>query len=627
MHQEPKKEASGITDFFVKSCGILVNKKARLIGLLIGIAIYLLLYIVILRISVSHSTYLKVFGVSVLYTTVVSVTCQLQIMVVIFILLVHREVGYIVDWIILTASSISSLRSFLIHDNQEALQGIVIPIFTLLVVIVLNSYVKLSGNKYKEALEQREEILTLYGEISASERTLIEQRNQLQEYNIILEEREEELNQLAFYDPLTSLSNRRLIIDQLDALLQISKTEKRRFSVVFVDLDNFKKINDTAGHQVGDEILRVIANRWRDIIHKNDLFGRLGGDEFAIIIQRAMEDSEIQEYVNELRESLNKRVYCGQREFYVKASFGVAKYPEDGDTSELLLKYADMAMYEAKAKKQNEICFFNHELHKHFQQIVQIEMNLQHILAKRELLVVYQPQYDCKTHELRGFEALARWSNSKLGQVSPKNFIPLAEETGMILPMGEYILRQACVTCKDWMDTYRTSFILSVNVSVVQLLDASFIVMVKKVLNDTGFPANYLEVEVTESTFISSMDNVVEVLSELKKMGIHIALDDFGTGYASLSYLQMLPIDMIKVDKLFVDGIAIENKQRALVKSLVDIAHELSMDVIAEGVEVEKQLEVLRDIQCDFIQGYLLGKPMQDEVVRIEIFKMCEITS
>lgn len=621
MQREQEEKVLQLISCTEKPNGPFLSKKARYTCLFIGVLFYFLLYFVIMITSRRQPVEIKIFGFTFLYTTVMSILSQMQMITVVCIILVQRDIGYIIDWALLLFSSLTSVRNFVAVGNKEALQGIVLPFFSLVVIIVIHSYMKLSQSKYIEALEQREEILALYEEITASESTLMEQKNQLQDYNIKLEEREEELNQLAFYDPLTGLPNRRLIIDRLDALLQICKKEQRRFSVVFVDLDNFKKINDTAGHQVGDEILQVIARRWKEIIDKSDLLGRLGGDEFAIIIQRPLSKEEIYEYVNKLRNSLNKRVYYFQREFYAKASFGVARYPEDGDTSEVLLKYADMAMYEAKAKRQNEICFFNQDMHQKFQKSVQIETCLQQILDKNELYIVYQPQYNSKTHELRGFEALARWNSAKLGNVSPASFIPIAEETGMILPMGEYILRQACITCKNWMETYDTSFMLSVNVSVVQLLDASFVSMVQRVVKETEFPSNCLEVEVTESTFINSMECAVEVLTQIKNMGIRIALDDFGTGYASLSYLQMLPIDMIKVDKLFVDGIVSEKKQRALVKSLVEIAHELSMNVIAEGVEEEIQLEVLNHIQCDYMQGYLWGKPMQEEVIHNNVFK------
>jgi EAL domain-containing protein (putative c-di-GMP-specific phosphodiesterase class I) len=260
-------------------------------------------------------------------------------------------------------------------------------------------------------------------------------------------------------------------------------------------------------------------------------------------------------------------------------------------------------------------------MHEKFQKNALIENHLQQVLTRRELSLVYQPQFDCKTRELRGFEALARWNNSKLGMISPNDFIPIAEESGMIIPMGEFILREACRSCKEWMDITHKKFVLSVNVSAVQLLDASFIPMVQQVFKLTGYPASCLEVEVTETAFITSMEHANVVLSQLKEMGIKIALDDFGTGYASLSYLQKLPIDIIKVDKTFVDDIVTVKKHCALVKSLVEIAHEFSIQVVAEGVEEEVQLEVLNSIHCDFVQGYLLGRPIGDGIKILQILR------
>jgi diguanylate cyclase (GGDEF)-like protein len=612
---------NGIVGFIEKHREFFIKKKTRFISVLAGIALYLALYVLIIVTSTTHPTDISILGCQIPFTTLMSTLSQIQLLTVVCILIIHREKGYVINWVLLIMSSVSSLIAYLHHVDNEIIPGILVPLSNLLVVVVIYSYIRFSWNKYKEVLAQQEEIVALYEEISASESTLIEQRNLLLDYNGILEEREEELNQLAFYDALTGLPNRRLVIDRLDALLQICKKDPRKFAVVFVDLDNFKKINDSAGHQVGDEVLQVIARRWKEVLNKNDVLARLGGDEFAIIIQRSLDQDEIEDYVNELRTSLNERVYYRQREFYAKASFGVSRYPEDGDTSELLLKYADMAMYEAKARKQNEICFFNQEMHQQFQRNVLIESHLQQILTRRELSLVYQPQFYGKTRELRGFEALARWNNSKLGVISPMDFIPIAEESGMIIPMGEFILIEACRTCREWMDITHKEFILSVNVSPVQLLDASFVPMVQQVLKLTGFPARHLEVEVTETAFISSMEYTIAVLNELKEMGIKIALDDFGTGYASLSYLQKLPIDFIKIDKTFVDDIVTEKRHCALVKSIVEIAHEFSMQVIAEGVEEEVQLEMLNSIQCDFVQGYLLGRPMEEGIKILQILR------
>ncbi len=618
LEQNSNDQISGIVGLIEHNRGLFVNKKNRIISIIAGIIIYLTFQVIIASVSMRESDSL-VFGFRVSSTTIMSVFCQLQLLTVVCILIIQREKGYIVDWVLLIISSVAAMSSYLRFGNMNALQGMLIPLTNLLIVIIIHSYIKFSAKKYKEVLGQREEILALYEEIAASESTLIEQKNQLLEYNRVLEDREEELNQLAFYDPLTGLPNRRLVIDRLDALLLIGKKEDRKFAVVFVDLDNFKRINDSAGHQVGDEILHVIAGRWKEVVDKHDLLARLGGDEFAIIIQRSLDQAEIADYVNQLRASLNQGIYYHQREFFPKASFGVSRFPEDGDTSELLLKYADMAMYEAKAKRQNEICFFTQEMQDQFQKKVVIESHLQQILSRNELSLVYQPQFDSKTRELRGFEALARWSNNKLGTVSPKDFIPIAEESGMIIPMGEYILNEACRTCKELMDIAQKKFMLSVNVSAHQLLDASFIPMVNQVLKRTGFPASYLEMEVTETAFISSMSHAIAVLNELKEMGIKIALDDFGTGYASLSYLQQLPIDLIKIDKAFVEDIVTEKIHFALIKSIVEIAHEFSMQVIAEGVEEEEQLVLLKGIHCDYIQGYLLGRPMEAGIKILQI--------
>ncbi len=598
---------------------IFTSKGIKLIASILAIILYFVLNAIIILFSTFQQQSTTIMGIRIPTTTLVAISSQLQMITSVFIVIILRKVGYLLDCSLIGVSFISAIIGFT-KGNQSTIQGMFTHLCTIILISIVYSYLHINEKKYAEVLEQREEILALYEEISASESTLIEQKNQLQEMNGILEEREEELNQLAFYDSLTGLPNRRMIIDRLDVMLQIGHKENRKFAIIFADLDNFKKINDSAGHLVGDEVLQVVAKRWKQILHTGDILGRMGGDEFAILIQRPLNQEEIRAYTETFRNALNTRILCKQREFFVKASMGVSMFPQDGDTSDLLLKYADAAMYEAKSKKVNEICFFNRELQEQFQYNVLLENYLHQVLVRKELSVVFQPQMSSEDGGLRGFEALARWTTKKMGPIPPKDFIPIAEETGMIISMGEWILRSACTQCKEWMDESQSTFILSVNVSAVQIVDVGFVAMVDRVLKETGFDPQCLEFEVTESMFISSMDYAVDALSEIKKKGIKIALDDFGTGYASLSYLQSLPIDVIKIDKTFIDGIE-EDRQQVVVKALVDISHELSLKVIAEGVEKQEQLAILKEVNCDYVQGYLLSKPLDPERARLEVFK------
>lgn len=587
-----------------------IERNTLLLMTILGVVAYYFLHIYIVKCSKIPGQHIGVYGILLPSETVVTIVSQLEVLILISFIIFMRKVGFLISTLLLIWSIVESLVTLLYRKQSHGIQGVVFDTCTYIMILVIYAYVIYSQRRYKEVCDQRGEIQKLCEKISRSEQTLIQQKNQLQEMNEELTTREEELNQLAYYDQLTGLPNRRMMIDRLDVMIRIGKEQKRNFSVVFVDIDNFKKINDSAGHLVGDEILKIIAERWKQIRHRNDILSRLGGDEFAILVQRPLDEKELIDYIVQFRDALNERIYYQRREFYVRASFGISMYPKDGETSELLLKYADVAMYQAKSQKSNTICFFNRDIQEKFQYNVLIENYLQQVLVRNELFVVFQPQYYGVSGKLHGFEALARWTTKRFGAISPKDFIPIAEENGMIISMGEWILRESCIYCKNWMDTCNRKFILSVNVSAVQLLDAGFLSMVERVLNETQFDPYCLVLEVTESTFITSMNFVVEILTKVKERGIKVALDDFGTGYASLSYLQNLPIDIIKIDKSFIDNIATDDRQRSIVESVVNISHQLSLQVIAEGVEEQDQLDILKNVDCNLIQGYLLGKPI-----------------
>ncbi len=590
-----------------------ISRKSRFIITIFLVISFLILFFFKIRISNEKGDTLEIFSITILCSTALSMISQIQVCILILLIIIQRGLGFIFDLVLIGLSFIFTLHGVFVSGNMIALQGVFIHFLELVMIYVVYYYINLSEKKFIQVVDQREEILSLYEEIAASENNLLEQKSELEKVNKALVEREERLNQLAFYDCLTRLPNRRMITEQLDAILNIASLEHRRFAVVVVDLDNFKKINDSAGHQYGDVVLCEITNRWESKLHKDDILGRLGGDEFVIIIQGSLSNEELLQYVGTLYETLDERVCYKQREFFVKASFGISVYPEDGDNAEDLIKFADVAMYKAKLKKSNKILIFNRELQQQFQYNLLLEDYMQQVLIRNELSVVFQPQFEANSKKLRGFEALARWITKDIGFIPPKDFIPIAEENGMILSIGEWILRESCKICRFWMELCNTKFILSVNVSAVQLLDTSFLSMVDNVLNETKYDPNCLEIEVTESMFIASKESAIETLSKLKKRGITIALDDFGTGYASLSYLQCLPIDIMKIDKTFIDKIILHDKHRALVKSLVSIAHELSIEVVAEGVEYQSQFDTLREVGCDYIQGYLLGKPMEAE--------------
>ncbi|MHB8129895.1 MAG: putative bifunctional diguanylate cyclase/phosphodiesterase [Mobilitalea sp.] len=567
------------------------------------ISICLILFVVTMIIQLKLSSEQSIGGI----------IAQLQVMVSTYLVVNVKKRGY---WIAVTLNIMVSLivaAAVFIGGIKRATPGIIIPLCTIIIVSIIAFFERRLNQKLEEVTEQKEELSGLYEEITATEEEIRQQNIRLTEYNAIMEENSEKLNYLAFIDVLTELPNRKMIINRLDFLVLHSINKQENFAVVFIDLDNFKRINDSKGHHVGDLLLQSVALRLQAMIHKEDMLGRLGGDEFALIIQRKLKESEIFEYVVNLKSNLLESFIIENTEFFISASFGISIYPQDGIDSAELLKCADTAMYKAKDSGKDGIQFFNKEMKDEILKKIEFENKLLLSLQNEEIFLVFQPQYSTDSKQSRGFEALARWRSPELGLVSPIDFIPLAEEIGFIIPLGEWILRAACKMIKFIQEEYQINVIISVNISSVQIMDPSFVQMVRNVLEETQSSGNCLELEVTESVFISSMDYVVGVFNELKKIGVKISLDDFGTGYSSFSYLQKLPIDILKIDKSFIDSIDNTNSSNQMVGSIISLVHKMKILVVAEGVENEQQLDYLKEHNCDYIQGYLWGKPLGEK--------------
>lgn len=423
-----------------------------------------------------------------------------------------------------------------------------------------------------------------------------------------IREQKQELDRLVNRDTLTGVWNRRSFIGRLESL--IMGGTQSTFSVVFIDIDNFKNINDILGHEYGDVMLIQIANSWQKIIDPSDHLARLGGDEFGIIIHRELSNEEILEYINKFKEVIVSNRFNLRTQFNITASFGISCYPKDAKDSAQLIKFADAAMYSAKAHGKNQIEFFSKEMYDKMIRKMEIENGLDHAIQKGEFHIVYQPQYTCKNKELRGFEVLLRWKTRE-GFISPAEFIPIAEESGKIVKIGLWVFETACKTLKEMNARYDRQICLSINISVVQLLQSDFVEEIRAIIEEVGINPEQIEVEITESVFISSKEYIISILNEIKKLGISIALDDFGTQYASLSYIQELPLDILKIDKLFIDRIISEDERSNLVKPIIDIANRLDYKVVAEGIEVQQQVDYLNEVGCDYIQGYLWGRPLE----------------
>lgn len=419
------------------------------------------------------------------------------------------------------------------------------------------------------------------------------------------EKNERRLHTLSATDSLTGLNNRRSILEYIDSLIEGGEP----FYLLFFDLDNFKNINDTMGHACGDIILSEISRRWTELSDDDVCLGRTGGDEFAAIISgKHLKD------INTLAEKflgvLSEKIHTDKCDYYASCSAGAARFPEDGKDSESLFRFADTAMYRAKSNGKNQICYFDAEMLSEIQNEVKLENEIREALKYNRFYLVFQPQFEAETKHLRGFETLLRLKDETGAPIPPSMFIPVAEKSGLILEIDRWVLRHAMLSFSEQIK-FNSDFVVSVNVSARHISDHGLADEIKTILDETGFPAEMLEVEVTESCFISSVDEAIETLLEIKKLGVKIALDDFGTGYASLSYLKRLPIDLLKIDKSFIDDMVDRDDSGDFVKAIISIGHMFHCKVISEGVELDCQLETLRKLKCDYIQGYIWGKPQE----------------
>lgn len=418
----------------------------------------------------------------------------------------------------------------------------------------------------------------------------------------------EKISNLARFDTLTSLPNRLQLTETLGRALQESEQWRRRCGFFMIDLDRFKAVNDTLGHPVGDRLLAQVAKRLKMIMTENELCGRLGGDEFAIVLKDASDSAYVTRLARNIIENLSRPYEVDQHTLYIGASIGSAVGPADGRTVELLMRSADLALYRSKEDGGNNHHAYQHKLHASAEERRVLEFELRHALERKELFIEYQPVVDANgDNGITGFEALLRWKNPKFGLVSPAKFIPVAEDARLIVPIGNWVLQQACVDAMEWPESTK----IAVNVSVDQLTSAGFIETVVQALHDSKLPAWRLELEVTESIFLRDGGLAVQVLDRLRKMGIKLSLDDFGTGYSSLGYLRNIRFDTIKVDRSFVQGAAKAKPESiAIIRAVVALADALNIMTTAEGVETEAEMIMVRDMGCKKIQGFYFGRPM-----------------
>jgi diguanylate cyclase (GGDEF)-like protein/PAS domain S-box-containing protein len=420
----------------------------------------------------------------------------------------------------------------------------------------------------------------------------------------------EQLIYQAYHDSLTDLPNRALFNEHLTLALSNAERYKEMLAVIFLDLDRFKRVNDMLGHAEGDRILKDVANRLKQCLRSSDTIARMGGDEFSVLLPQVKHEQDAAKIAYKILRSFKDPWLIGEHEFLITASLGIAFYPNDGEDAETLMKHADTAMYRAKDQGRNTYQLFTPNMNTIIFERLALESSLRHALERNEFTVFYQPQVNTITGQIVGMEALARWQHSGRGLVLPADFIPLAEDTGLIVPIGEYILRTACVQNKLWQQAGFSPLRLTVNLSACQFQQHNLVEMVAQILQETGFEPQLLELEITETVAMEDVDFTSRILNELMGMGIQIAIDDFGTGYSSLNYLKRFPIHTLKIDRSFVHDIITDSQDAAIVSAIIALAQTLNLKVIAEGVETEDQMEFLKCRQCFEMQGYLFGKPV-----------------
>jgi len=432
---------------------------------------------------------------------------------------------------------------------------------------------------------------------------------------------QERLHFLAHHDILTELPNRAMLIERLNHAINHVQSKSLSLAIMFLDLDRFKVINDTLGHNIGDMLLQKVADRLRTCMRRTDTVARIGGDEFVILLEDIEDSPHISAIARNVIETLEQPFDLEEREIFVTSSIGVGVYPQDGEDSNTLLKNADTAMYRAKEQGRNNFQFYSAEMSSSALERLMLETDLRYALSRNELLLYYQPLIELKSGLIIGYEALLRWQHAELGLISPQDFIPLLEEMGLIVSVGEWVLREACLQCMKWGNEGLPILPVSVNLSGRQFSEANLAESITEILNDTGLAPEFLQLEITESVIMQNASTTTKILQALKQLGVELAIDDFGTGYSSLSYLKRFPIDVLKIDRSFVRDITSDPDDASIVSTIITLAHSLNLNVIAEGVETEEQASFLKTRSCDITQGYLYSKPIPADEMRVLLDK------
>ncbi len=420
----------------------------------------------------------------------------------------------------------------------------------------------------------------------------------------------------AYHDLLTKLPNRALLRDRLGLAISQAKREREMLAVMFLDLDRFKNVNDSLGHMIGDELLQQVSNRLRSCVREGDTLARFGGDEFAMLLPKINHSREdVESIAQKIISVLKQPFMVDGHELYVSTSIGISLYPQDGINMDTLIKNADIAMYHVKGQGKNGYQFYSNDMNKPYFKSLSMDTGIHKALDNEQFKLVYQPQINLKTGDIVGVEALLRWEHPEHGNISPSEFIPFAEESGLIVKISEWVLRNALAELKGWRDAGLPEIRMSINTSARHIAEKNFVKSIHDILQQHDLPGNALEIEITENAIMDDMDDIVRKLKQLADMNVTIAIDDFGTGYSSLSYLHKLPIQTLKIDRTFLKESRYAKDDHTIVNTIVAMAKGLHLNVVAEGVETQNQLDYLREIECNEAQGFLFGKPLTPDVI------------
>jgi len=462
------------------------------------------------------------------------------------------------------------------------------------------------------------EVSVLAKTINAMIDSIKSTHKELEEQKAELIAQKDTLHYQAHHDALTGLANRVLFYDRLEHAIEKSKKLDSKIAVLFIDLDHFKEINDSVGHDVGDDVLVEVSSRLQNVIRKQDTLSRLGGDEFTVLLENIVRSEDVSWIASKILATLQEAVKIDDKSFFISSSIGISIYPDDGETSIDLLKYADAAMYKAKDEGRNNFQYYSSDMTEKAFERIMLETNIRQGLENEEFVVYYQPQIDGTTDTMIGMEALVRWNHPSMGIVSPAKFMPVAESSGLIVKVDRYVMKHAMQQVSDWYAQGKKPGVVSLNLCIQQLQQKDFFEVLKSLMIETQCKAEWIELEVTEGQVMTRPEEAIKILQEISNLGIRLAVDDFGTGYSSLSYLKRLPIDKLKIDQSFIRDLPDDEEDIAISKAVISLAENLNLKIIAEGVETQEQKEFLVENGCSLIQGYLYSKPIPADELQKE---------